>query len=374
MPMGLIVMRWDERIGVEILATYPEDAEIKEKTLMQIYSQHEFSGSAGMVSLTAGSTNLASYYTGPETSIYIVLVLSLDEDGEAYEEGLVEIARQVLMNTESEELEKILPSLFQRLSVYPTLNLEQRIAMIFNSETKRMIMKRLREETLLAKSEISIWMKDVYTEGFVDIDNLIQSLVRLDLVKIASVKGLTSDVVFLTGDILALRVPPEDLVKDPVGRHIPASLKDAYLTEVRNYFKEYEISEKDSLKIIDEVILEPQVYEVLKLLRNAIVTRNDIEKLKKKGVDDVNMALKHLWENKMISVLQDENGTEYYGLISDFYVDRIYPKYEVNQIRQHYEQRTKNPQALVKALELLKEEFYAQRKKKSGAEEAEMEA
>ncbi|MHA2276434.1 MAG: hypothetical protein ACXAC2_11725 [Candidatus Kariarchaeaceae archaeon] len=46
-PLGLILMKWDERIGVDLLGKYPEDANISEKALMQIYGTHEYSGEKG---------------------------------------------------------------------------------------------------------------------------------------------------------------------------------------------------------------------------------------------------------------------------------------------------------------------------------------
>ncbi len=367
MPTGLVIMHWDERVGVEILSAYPEEVVIQEKTLMQLYSQHEFTGEAGMVSLTAGAVNLASYYTGPESGVYVILILTAEEDGDVYEEGMAEITRQILMNLESESLGSILPPLFQRLSVYPTLTEEQRYGMLLNSDVKLMLLQRLREETAISKSEISIWMKDQYKEGFVDIENLLAGLVKLGLVKIASVKGLSSDLVFLTEDIMALRVPVVDLIKDPVDHHLPESLKTSYIKEVRNFFEHYVPSESDNLAIIDKVMLDPACYEVLKLMREAMVTRNDLEKLRKKGVDDVDRVLKALWETKMIAVFQDDKNNEYFCLTSDFFIDRFYPRYNIDNIRQQYRTRSQNPNALLKALDMMKEEYYQQAKLKKAA-------
>ena len=47
MPVGLVIMRWDERVGTETLAKYPEEVTITDKTLMQVYSTHEYTGEAG---------------------------------------------------------------------------------------------------------------------------------------------------------------------------------------------------------------------------------------------------------------------------------------------------------------------------------------
>ncbi len=362
MPTGLVVMHWDERVGVNILGAYPEETTIQDRTLMQLYSQHEFTGDAGLVSLTAGAVNLASYYTGSDTAIYVILILTSEEDGDVYEEGMAEMARQVIMNLGSDSLNPILRPLFQRISVYPTLVEEQRYAMLLNNEVKRLLLNRLREESSLSKSEISIWIKDQYKDGFVDIENIIAALVKMGIIRIASVKGLTSDMVFLTEDLMALRIPPADLIKDPVDRHLPETLKDAYIREVRTAFEHYLPNETDNLEIIDKVILDPACYEVLKLMREAIVTRNDLEKLRKKGVDDVNKVLKIFWDTKMVSVIQDDKGTEYFCLIADFYINKFYPRYNVDNILHQYRSRSQNKSVLIKAIALMKDEYSSNQK------------
>jgi hypothetical protein len=357
MTQGILIMHWDDRVGVEVVAKYPDEVLIQEKTLMQIYSQHEFTSEAGMVSIMAGSVNLASYYTGPDSAIYVILLLSNDEDGDTFEEGLVETSRQIMENIESESLGSILPSLFQRLSVYPKMEEEQRLSLLYNSEVKRMVLKRLRSESLVTKSEIAIWLKDQYRDAFVDLDNMISSLVKAMIIKMASVKGLASDIMFLSQDLMVLRRPPIKLFQDPVEHHLPASLKDAYTSQVRNFFLNYKPTEADNLEIITKVILDPQTYEVLKLLREAMVTKNDIEKLRKKGVDDIDHTLKSLWETKMIEVFRDDSNTEYYCLVSDFYIHQFYPKYNVDSIRKQYMNKVQNTNALLKALDIMRDEY-----------------
>ncbi|MCF2138625.1 MAG: hypothetical protein K9W44_01050 [Candidatus Lokiarchaeota archaeon] len=364
MPTGMVIMHWDERIGVEILGAYPKETQIQEKTLMQLYSQHEFTGEAGLVSITAGAINLASYYTGPDSAVYIILLLTAEEDGDVYEEILAETSRQIIPNLDSGNLDALLPPLFQRLSVYPTLTDEQRMCMDYNSEVKRLIIQRLRDEAAVSKSEIAIWLKDQYREGFVDVENILTGMVKSGLVKIASVKGLSSDMVFLAQGLMILRIPPKELIKDPVDRHLPESLKNDYLKEVRSFFEAYKPNDKDNLKIIDEIMLDPQCYEVLKLLREAMVTRNDLEKLRKKGVEDLDLVLRKFWENKMIAVFQDDKGNEYYSLISDFFIQKYFPLHLLDTIRKQYRTKAQNANVLIKALDLMKEEFYLMQKAK----------
>jgi len=358
MPVGLVVMKWDERVGTEILAKYPEEIIVTDKTLMQVYSTHEYSGESGMISLMVGSLNIASYYTGPEKGYYILLLLNLDDDPDSYEGGLIDVSRIILQNLEEEAYVKLIPSLFQRLSVYPTLNNEQRLAITYQDEIKRMIINRLREEGVVSKSELMVWLKDKYRQGFVDLEGVLIELIKRELIKEASVKGMPSELIFLIHDMLMLRVPPVQLLKDPADRGLPAKLAGDYRTEVKKFFQNYRPSEQDNLRVID-IIINPQVYETLRLLRTAIVTKNDLEKLKKKGVEDVDEVLKMLWEGQMIQVFQDEMNNEYYALLSDFHLDLIFPKYLLNIIKSEYERKSKAEQVLVEYLNVLEDTYMA---------------
>jgi hypothetical protein len=356
MPVGLVLMKWDERVGTEILAKYPEEITVTDKTLMQVYSTHEYSGESGMISLMVGSLNIASYYTGPEKGYYILLLLNLDDDPDAYEGGLADTSRIILQNLEDEAYLQLIPSLFRRLSVYPTLNAEQRLAMTYQDEIKRMIINRLREEGVVSKSELMVWLKDRYKQGFVDLDGVLIELIKREIIKEASVKGMPSELIFLTNDIIMMRIPPVQLLKDPADRGLPSQLVQDYRTETKKFFQNYRPSENDNLTIID-VLINPQVYETLRLLRTAIVTRNDLEKLKKKGVDDVDEVLKMLWESQMIQVFQDDRGNEYYALLSDFYVELIFPKYLINIIKEEYEKKSKADQVLIEYLNVLENTY-----------------
>ncbi|MEJ2276431.1 MAG: hypothetical protein P8Y70_01590 [Candidatus Lokiarchaeota archaeon] len=362
MPVGLVVMRWDERVGTEILAKYPEEINITDKTLMQVYSTHEYSGEAGMISLMVGSLNIASYYTGPEKGYYILLLLNLDEDPDTYEGGLSDVARIILQNLEDESYKTMIPSLFQRLSVYPTLNQEQRLAITYKDEVKRMIINRLRDEGVVSKSELMVWLKDQYKQGFVDLEGILIDLVKREIVKETSVKGMASELIFLIKDILMFRIPPTKLLKDPSSKGLPSQLADDYRTEAKKYFQNYKPSEADNLTLI-EILIDPQTYETLRLLRTAIVTRNDLEKLKKKGVDDVDEVLRKLWEAQMIQVFQDKQNNEYYGLLTDFHVKLIFPKYLLNVIKTQYQQKSKADDVLVEYLDVLEDTFQSTRGK-----------
>ncbi len=355
MPVGFVIMRWDDRTGTEILAKYPEEISITDKTLMQVYSTHEYSGEMGMISLMVGSLNIASYYTGPEKSLYILLLLSLDDDADAYEGGLADATRQILQNLDDESFLAMVPSLFQRISVYPTLNSEQRLAMTYQDNVKKLIIDRLREEGVVSKSELMVWLKDKYKQGFVDLDSVLIDLIKQELIKEASVKGMPSELIFLTNDILMARFPPK-LIENPSEYGLPENLVGDYIAVCRKFFQNYRPSEQDNLNLL-KILIDPQKYEILRLLRVSIVTRNELEKLKKKGVEDIDSALKVLWDNQLIQVFQDKTGNEYYALLSDIHLSLIFPKFLLNTIKSEYENKSKADKVLIEYLNVLEDTY-----------------
>ncbi|MFW9818507.1 MAG: hypothetical protein ACFFE5_02760 [Candidatus Thorarchaeota archaeon] len=353
MPIGLVIMRWDIKVSTEILAKYPEELIISDETLMQIYAAHEYTGEPGMISLLVGPLNIASYYTGREKPLYIILLLNLDEDPDTYEGGLSDISRVIFQNYEDKAYLNMIPFLFQRLSTYPQLNEEQSLALTYLDNINRLIIERLREEGVITKSELKIWLRDRYREGFFDVDAILMELIKKEIIKETSVKGMSSELIFLINDPFMIRRPPIKLLKNPVERGLPEKFVEEYKIAVRKFFQKYRPSKEDSLKILDQVIGDPQVYEILRLLRISIVTKNVLEKLRKKGVDDIDGGLKNLWENQLIHVFQDSKGNEYYALISDFHLSLVYPKYMLNIIIQQYRVKSKSSGVLIEYLNVL---------------------
>jgi len=361
-PVGLVIMRWDERAGTELLARYPEEIVLSDKVLMQVTSTHEYSGEVGMISLSVGSLNIASYYTGPEQGYYILLLLNLEDDADEFEGGLAEASRRILHNLENDSYLPLIPSIFQRLSVYPSLNAEQRLANLYQDDIKRMIINRLRDEGVISKSELVIWLRDQYKTGIGDAEPVLLDLIKQEIIKESSVKSVSSELLFLIHDILLMRIPPSNLIKDPSSKGLPFHLIENYKSECAKFFQSYQPTEQDDLNILN-IIIDPEVYTTLQLLRSAIVTRNDLEKLRKKGVDNLDKVLKTLWDAKMIQVFRDNQNNEYYALISDVYLDSVFPKYVLNTIKTNYENKSKADLVLVEYINVL-ENIYSEKKAK----------
>ena len=224
---------------------------------------------------------------------------------------------------------------------------------------------------MITKSELMIWLKEKHVDSFFDLEANLTDLIKMEIIKVSSIKGMPSELIFLTNDIFMLRVPPVKLLEDPVSRGLPTQFIKDYPDIIKEFFKDYNPSEEDNLKII-EILTNPQVYEMFRLLRTMIATKQDCEKLEKKGVDDIYGILKLLWDNKMINVFHDEKGTEYYALVTDFYIDYIFPKYLLKNVKFAYEQKSKINKVLVEYLTILEKSYLnlkSKSKKKAKAKE-----
>ncbi len=356
MPIGLILMRWDPKISTEIISKYPEELIITEGTLMQIYAAHEYTAEPGMISLMVGHLNIASYYTGGDRPLYIILLLNLDDDPDIYEGGLADVSRIIIQNYEDQAYLEMVPFLFQRLSAYPHLNQEQALALTYEDEINRLLINRLRDEGVVSKSELKVWMKEKYYRGFFDIDGILIELIKKEIIKESSVKGMPSELIFLINDIFTIRRPPVKILREPVELGLPESLVATYNSEVRTYFQNYRPSEEDNLKLI-KILTDPQLYEILKLLRISIVTKNSLEKLRKKGVDDIDGGIKKLLEYKIMHMFQNGQGTEYYALLSDFQISLVYPRYILNIILHQYDVKSKSDGVLIEYLRVLEDTY-----------------
>ena len=355
MPRGMIVFAFDARVGTEIKTKFPTDLDITSDILMRIYSTHSFEESAGFLSMIIGSLNVASYFTGPETNHYVSLILTMDEDPDSFEDAITDAAREIMANLPNDRYLDLVPNIYNRLKLYPTFEEEQKIAVAYADITKRIIIDRLIEDGSATKTDLLTWIKEKTGLEFIDIDAILNSLVKLGLIKISSVKGLPSESVFLTSDVFITRAPPVAIIKKSQNEATKSPMARDYLASVKSYFKNYTPTPEDE-KVISNIMAETDTYKILNLLRLSVVNRKGLDKLSKQ-IEDMDGALKKVWSAGLIQVLKDKQGEEFYYLKTDIRIEKFYPEYLVNKIRQAYEQKTIANPVLKEHLKHLRDMF-----------------
>lgn len=117
MPVGILLIRWDDKLGTTLIAKYPEKFKFPSKILMNIYSQHRSqSTDPSFVTLTLTNMKISSFFSGMDenyigASNYIIaLVLRRDENPTAFREILKKAAAKILKN-----VDKIKPETLQKV-------------------------------------------------------------------------------------------------------------------------------------------------------------------------------------------------------------------------------------------------------------------
>ncbi|MHA1293507.1 MAG: hypothetical protein ACTSQJ_12690 [Promethearchaeota archaeon] len=359
MTKGLLTMKWDERSGVEILTKFPDDIEVNDMTLMQIYSQHEYNQESGVISLRVGDTNLLSYYSGAKKGIYIILLLSPDEDPDDYESGLINASQMIMQNLKDDKYKSMITFLYSWLSVYAKFTSEQFLALLYNDEVKRLILNRLRDEGLADKSELRAWLNDKYRRSYVDVDAAVIELIRTGIIKETSVKGkgVPSVILILIGDLKMYRKPPFNILENPKEKGLPEKYINEYRSRVKDYFNNYFPSDEDNLKIIN-IFVQPQNYEIIKFLREKIATSIDLEGILGDQAYNIENIVKELVKNDIIINFESKDDIEYYALLSDFFIDQYFPKYTFNIIKLMCEQKSISKPVLIEYLNVLEQSYF----------------
>jgi hypothetical protein len=358
MPMGLMMMKWDEKAGPEAIAVYPEELPIQSKSLLQIAAGHEYTSEAGIICLQSGYMNIVSYYMGNKTEIYANLFLSLDENPDDYEESLPDVARKLSECHSLKEIKEVLRDQYIRVCIFPNYTEEQKLCLILTDPIKFNILQRVRDEGSVLRSELIVWIKELYPSTAMDLESVIGTFIQYNLFKQASIKGAPSDIIFLIRDLTVMRAPPVNIIKDPEKAGIPDKSVRNYRHECRFFFEEYNITHEDSKKLA-ELLLDPIIYDLLKVLRTKSLTYFELEDFCNKKLVDVRNIKKKLIDNNIVIEIRDQKNEEHLALLSDILVKKIFPEYIVNLIRKDYKYKVKQSKILLEHLNLLEQVYQA---------------
>jgi len=123
LPVGILVIRWDNEIGPINEGFYPENLKITNNLLTQVYSSHRYQSlKPGFASISLKNNKVVSFFSGVgddhiSVENYVVaLLLRRDEKPTKYREVLKKIAASILDKIEDGEFREILPDLYDELA------------------------------------------------------------------------------------------------------------------------------------------------------------------------------------------------------------------------------------------------------------------
>lgn len=123
MPLGILVIRWDNEIGPINEGFYPDNLKITNNLLTQVYSSHRYQSlKPGFASISLRNNKIVSFFSGVgddhiSVENYVVaLLLRRDEKPHKYREVLKTIAAEILDKIEDDKFKEVLPDLYQELA------------------------------------------------------------------------------------------------------------------------------------------------------------------------------------------------------------------------------------------------------------------
>jgi len=123
LPVGILIIRWDNEIGPINEGFYPDNLKITNNLLTQVYSSHRYQSlKPGFASISLKNNKVVSFFSGVgddhiSVENYVVaLLLRRDEKPGKYREILKTIAAEILDKTQDAKFLNLLPNLFKDLA------------------------------------------------------------------------------------------------------------------------------------------------------------------------------------------------------------------------------------------------------------------
>ncbi len=123
MPVGILIIRWDNEIGPINEGFYPNNLKITNNLLTQVYSSHRYQSlKPGFASISLKNNKVVSFFSGigedyiSVENYVIALLLRRDEKPHRYREILKKIAAELLDKITDGSYAEVLPELYKELA------------------------------------------------------------------------------------------------------------------------------------------------------------------------------------------------------------------------------------------------------------------
>ena len=122
MPLGIILLKWDNEVGTTLLAQYPKRYKVTERLLMSIYSTHRLQSNDPSFSVTTQpNMKISSFYSGLEHNYVgvpnhiVALLLRKDENPLKFKDILKNASAKILNNVNDPKIEELLMEIFDQM-------------------------------------------------------------------------------------------------------------------------------------------------------------------------------------------------------------------------------------------------------------------
>ncbi len=357
MPVAMLLIDWDSKIGAVLKAKVPADfADYYREDLntetMRIFTSHAMGdATAGFASLSVRvggeEYNVASYYTGivrEEEQYCLSLLLTPSEDPKTYEAALTSVVTPItnaVMSMTDAELQGELDNTYRRIIRLAGMTDESRLAQLFSDEVARTVFPKLWKGGI-SKEDLEEWLKMVTGLPSVSTDSVVAPFEELGLVKSEWVDAIGRTCVFMIKDLEVFRAPPLIALEAATGILDP-ELAAEYKTEVLEFLTEWQKTPEDTVSVA-QVLADPDCYDLLNELRLRPANIAELEAGLGIPAKELRTAIQSLKKFRVVSEKRRKGPSGEYDkwlfLLNDIRVRLFFPEYFLQTLVEELE---KNP-------------------------------
>ncbi len=377
MPVALLLIDWDSKVGAVLKAKVPADfadyyKEDLDTEIMRIFTSHAMGdAAAGFASLSirigGEEYNVASYYTGvvrEEEQYCVSLLLTPSEDPKMYEAAITSVVSPIVnavISMTDAELQAELENTYRRIIRLAGMADESRLARLFADEVSRAVFPKLWKGGI-SKEELEEWLKMVTGLPSVSVDSIISPFEELGLVKSEWVDAIGRTCVFMIKDIEVFRAPPL-IAMEAASKALDPELAAEYKREVLEFLTEWQKTPEDTVAVAS-ILADPDCYDILVVLRNRPVNLAELEATLGIPPKELKAAIQKLKKYRVVSEKRRKGPSGDYDkwlfLLNDIRVRLFFPEYFLQTLIVELEKNPDDPKQMAMVhqhLRLLRDNF-----------------
>ncbi|MGV9170436.1 MAG: hypothetical protein ACOC38_10915 [Promethearchaeia archaeon] len=377
MPVAMLLIDWDSKIGAVLKAKVPEDfAEYYQEDLnteaMRIFTSHAMGeAAAGFSTLTVRiggeEYNVASYYTGivrEEEQYCISLLLGPSEDPKVYEAAITSVVSPLMsavVSMTDAEMQEEFENTYRRIIRLAGMADESRLARLFADEVSRAVFPKLWKGGI-SKEDLEEWLKMVTGLPSVSVDSILAPFEELGIAKVEWVDEIGRTCVFMIKDLEVFRAPPL-LSMEAASEVLDPELAAEYKTEVLEFLTEWKKTPEDTIQIA-KILSDPDCYDVLSILRQRPINIPELEATLGIPPKELRQAIQTLKKYRVVSEKRRKDPSGEYDrwlfLLNDIRVRLFFPEYFLQTLVQELEkdpEDTRQMEMVEQHLRLLRDNF-----------------
>ena len=344
----LLIVHWNKQTGPEPIIQYPPEKPFPPKDLfLKIWAKHELDKENTMIEFTPedSENSFISIIQQFEGETYFILVYSQkNKKQNLIKESpdiLAIMSKNLVELINTNKITRAISEAYTTIKNYSKLDEEENLKNFFQDKLKNTILQILRNG-VISKSDLTNKLRHDYGFSTVNIDLILISFIRENLIVKKNVPG-SKECYFLTNDLSCTRIPPRSL---PVDKN-DAILLRKYKNSLENFYFNYDIiSDIENRTIIQTVLLDKDVFSLIKTLREGRVSVNDCLSI----LNNKQELLNELLEKKFIF---EAKGFVY--LFSDVRFIKFKPYFIIERLVERYKNQDISLNEYLAHLKLLNE-------------------